>query len=74
MRYAVKLSVRYHVLWVVSLYRYPHNKTEAVEWYMGRHKPVHEFTGHGPAEDPKTFNRLMRIPYMRGYVVYGGGK
>ena len=74
MKYAVKLSVRNRVLWVVSLYRYPHNKTEAVEWYMGRHKPVHEFLGHGPSEDPKTFNRLMQIPYMRGYVIYGDSK
>lgn len=74
MKYAVKLSVRNRVLWVVSLYRHPHNKTEAVEWYMGRGKPASRFIVHGPAEDPRTIRFLVRSRYMRGYVAYGGGK
>ncbi len=74
MKYAVKLSVRYRTLWVVSLYRYPHNNTDAVEWYMGRGRPVHRFATHGFVEDPKAFGRLVRLRFRRGYVTYGDHK
>lgn len=72
MKYAVKLGLRHRTLWVVSLYGHPRSKTEAIEWYMSRGKSVSKFIGHGPAEDPKAFNQLMRLRYMRGYVVYRG--
>lgn len=74
MRYAVKLSVRYHVLWVVSLYRHPHDNTDAVEWYMSRGGLVHRFATHGFVDDPKAFRRLVRLRFRRGYVTYGGDK
>lgn len=74
MKYAVKLGLCHRTLWVVSLYRHPRSKTEAVEWYMSRGKSVSKFIVHGPAEDPNAFNQLMRLQYMRGHVVYRGGK
>lgn len=74
MRYAVKMSSRGRLVWMVSRVgiECPYKSINIVEWYMWKGKEACRFSTLSHDSAVEEFDKLMRNKGTRNYVVYRG--